>query len=122
MQFDYVQEENEALKETVQNLKRELFELTNENGAKLQKMANDYSNQRKRDQSKISTLQEKLSESQENLEKLQRALKIKQKEISEINSSYQSKLTTLKESYEEKIIIQQKRLEKTQINNKAQEL
>lgn len=55
-QFDYVQEENEALKETVQNLKREMFEMTNENAAKLQKMAYDYSSQRKRDQSKISTL------------------------------------------------------------------
>ena len=55
-QFDYVQEENEALKETIQNLKRELFEMTNENAAKLQKMAYDYSSQRKRDQSKISTL------------------------------------------------------------------
>lgn len=56
MQFDYVQEENEALKETIQNLKRDLFEMTNENAAKLQKMASDYSSQRKRDQSKISTL------------------------------------------------------------------
>lgn len=39
MQFDYVQEENESLKESVQNLKRELFEMTNENAAKLQKVA-----------------------------------------------------------------------------------
>lgn len=39
-----------------------------------------------------------------------------------MNSSYQSKLATLKETYEEKIIIEQKRLEKTQFNNKTQEL
>lgn len=63
MQFDYVQEENEVLKETVQNLKRELFEMTNENAAKMQKTASEYNSQRKRDQSKISTLEEKLNES-----------------------------------------------------------
>ena len=39
MHFDYVQEENESLKESIQGLKRELFEMTNENAAKLQKVA-----------------------------------------------------------------------------------
>jgi ribosome recycling factor len=72
-------QENQELKESMEDLRRGLVDMATDSSAKLQRMSNEFSNQLRKDQSKIEALEDSLGEKEEEVERLQKAMKNKEK-------------------------------------------
>jgi TolA-binding protein len=96
----------------VDSLKREIYSLSTEGKERHAKTMAEVAALRRKDQAKIEQLQDQLSDKEEALEKIKLLLKQKEKQISEITDSSNSRFLKFKEEQEERVSIIQRRLEK----------
>lgn len=82
-------------------------------------MAADSTYQRKKDLAKIEALQDQLAEKEDEVERLEKEVKAKERQNQEINSQTASKVSKVREEYEEKVRAEQRRSEKLEKTAKS---